>query len=298
MTSKKVPEIVKRNFIYRKVWNDVYTRDQNVIFLFIGDVGKGKSTAAMRVAEDLDEDFSLERVCFSTTELFDLIQLGDSKGKLRAGSAIVFDEAAGSEDAADSRNSLSKSNKILSFFSTISRAKRYIIIYVAPFFSQFDKRIRSIGITGIFLLTRIDRELKRGIANFYWSYSLPLRDKTLIPHPRLKDMKTKETFLIDQVSIPLPSAFLIKEYKKKKNYFIDGKIADWRKQLVSIKEKRFSRTNSFKQHFELVKSDVASFMDEHGKISKGELRLRLGMDDRGAATLKRLVDKKITQGTL
>ena len=238
MSSKKFPPHIKKNFIYRRVWTDIYRKDQNAIFLFIGDVGKGKSTGAMRFGQDLDPNFSLERICFSTVELFDLIQKGDSKGKLKPGSVILFDEAAGSEEGIDSRNSLTKSNKILSFFSTISRAKRFIIIYVAPLFSQFDKRIRTIGITGVVLFTGIDYKRKRGLANFYWSYGLPLSDRTMMPKPRLRNPDTGEFFVVDQITIPRPDMKLIKEYKTKKNNFIDEKIKQWRTELVDLKVRR------------------------------------------------------------
>ncbi len=288
--SKVMPAHIKKNFIYRRVWNDVYRKDQNAIFLFIGDIGTGKSTGALKFGEDLDERFSLERVCFTTTELFDLIQKGDSNGKLRPGSVIIFDEAAGSEDAADSRNSLTKSNKILSFFSTISRAKRYIIIYVAPMFSQFDKRIRLIGITGIVLFTGIDREENRGLANFHWSYGLPFSDRTMMPYPRIKNKETGEIFIVNQIGIPKPDEKLIKNYKIKKNAFIDRKIREWRNELVEFKNRKEDKQNEFKRYYNSARKNAHEFLDFNGKISKGKLRVHYKLNDRDAATLKKLLD--------
>lgn len=294
MPRKKMPQHIKENFVYRKVWSDVYYKDQNAIFLFIGDVGTGKSTGGLLFGENLDENFSLERVCFSTSELFDLIQKGDSHGKLKPGSVIIFDEAAGSEDAVDARNSLSKPNKILSFFSTISRAKRYIIIYIAPFFSQFDKRIRMIGVTGIVVFKGIDLKRKLSRANFHWSYGLPFSDRTLIPKPRLISEKG-EKYTVDRILLPKPSASLIKEYKIKKNKFIDGKIGDWRKQLVEIKEKkRDSHRGSFKRTFDSAKRNIEALIDEKGNVSKGKLRLMYSMDDRTAVAIKKLLEAEMS----
>ena len=40
--TKPVPEHIKRNFIYRKIWNDIYREEENAVLLWIGNVGKGK----------------------------------------------------------------------------------------------------------------------------------------------------------------------------------------------------------------------------------------------------------------
>jgi len=81
-------------------------------------------------------------------------------------------------------------------------------------------------------------------------------------------------------------------YKVKKNKFIDDKISDWRTQLVEIKTKKVKSRDSFKRIFNSVGKNVKDFMDDTGKVSKGKLRLKYGMDDRTASTLKQLLDAK------
>ena len=75
--------------------------------------------------------------------------------------------------------------------------------------------------------------------------------------------------------------------------FIDGKIKDWRLQLVEIKQqKKGTSRDSFKRIFLSVSKNVQEFMDETGKVSKGKLRLKYGMNDPTATALKKLLDVK------
>jgi len=63
--SQYMPEHFKPNFIYRHVWNNVWLKDLNATFCIIGIPGRGKSTLALRICEDLDPTFTTERVCYS-----------------------------------------------------------------------------------------------------------------------------------------------------------------------------------------------------------------------------------------
>lgn len=56
--------------------------------VFTGETGSGKSYAALRVAANMDKDFSEERVVFDTAEFMKLLN-----SRPPAGSVIMFDEA-------------------------------------------------------------------------------------------------------------------------------------------------------------------------------------------------------------
>lgn len=286
--TEKLPTHIKNNFIYRRTYTNVRTQEMNAVFLFVGDIGKGKSTGAIRFAEDLDPDFNIERICFTTEEFLNVLKNGDSKGKLKVGSVIIFDEAAGSEESADSRNALTHTNKIMSWLSTISRAKRWIIIYVCPFLSQLDKRIRLIGITGIVDFKDIDRRNKRSYANFYWSYGSSLSDKVLTPKPRLRDKETGEVFKISHITLPLPkNKELLKAYKKKKLAFIDGKVTDWYKVVASMKKKQAKRKIDLRKYLEKAnKMGMQEFRSVKGKISVALIMTKLGLSEKQAKHLK------------
>lgn len=278
--TEAMPELIRNNFIYRRVWNDIHNKDMNSVFLFLGDVGRGKSTGAIRFGQDLDPNFSLERICFTAEEFFTEVE------KLSPGSVIIFDEAVGSEEAMDARSALTHTNKILSFFSTISRAKRLIIIYVCPFLSQLDKRLRTIGLTGLVVFQGIDRKRKRGKAVFYWAYGNPLSDKVLKPHPRLKDMSTGELFEVNEITIPKPREELIAEYKQKKDNFINQKIREWKEQLIEKKERARNKKVSIRHYFKKALKDLNNYKDQEGRISVPLLRAKLDLNEKNARMLK------------
>ena len=63
-------------------------KNRNLIALFIGDTGSGKSLSSIRLAERVDPNFSVDRIVFTVKEFLDLVNSG-----LPAGSVIVFDDA-------------------------------------------------------------------------------------------------------------------------------------------------------------------------------------------------------------
>lgn len=283
--TEKMPGIVARNFIYSRVWSLIRRKDMNAIFVFVGDVGRGKSTGALKFAEDLDPGFSVERVVFGTEEFFKLLDVGDSKGKLQAGSVVVFDEAAGSEESMDSRDSMTHTNKVLSYFSTISRAKQLIIIYCVPFIGQLDKRTRALGITGILSFKGIDLKANRSYGDFYWSYISSMSGKTITPKPRLKNSETGEISIVSNVTIPLPGKELIKEYKAKKTKFIDGKISEWRQQLIDRKKGKESKNTNLKDCFKKADKMRDDLM-LNGGYSISLIRVKFGLSEKNAQHIK------------
>jgi len=63
-------------------------KNRNLIALFIGDTGSGKSLSSIRLAERVDPNFSADRIVFTVKDFLDLVNSG-----LPAGSVIVFDDA-------------------------------------------------------------------------------------------------------------------------------------------------------------------------------------------------------------
>ncbi len=63
-------------------------KNRNLIALFIGDTGSGKSLSSIRLAELVAPEFSNDRIVFTVK---DFLSLGNSDFK--PGSAIVFNNA-------------------------------------------------------------------------------------------------------------------------------------------------------------------------------------------------------------
>ncbi|MBX8640680.1 MAG: hypothetical protein KIS29_10135 [Thermoplasmata archaeon] len=63
-------------------------KNRNLIALFIGDTGSGKSLSSIRLAERVDPNFSVDRIVFTVKDFLALVNQG-----LPPGSVIVFDDA-------------------------------------------------------------------------------------------------------------------------------------------------------------------------------------------------------------
>lgn len=226
-----IPEHIKKHFYYKRVWGDVYRKNRNATFLFLGDVGRGKSWAGLRFCSDLDSGFSVERCVFSVKDFLALMDKGDSRGPLKKGSAILFDEIAGSEDAAMSRDFMSKTNKIMSFVSTVYRKRGYIVVYCAPHLHQIDKNVRSTGITGILHFKGVSVANNKSKAAFYWCFPAWRSGETIMPRPLMQD-KDGRVKRIGAVWIAKPGEELLNAYEEKKEQFLESQISKWHKSIL------------------------------------------------------------------
>jgi hypothetical protein len=286
--AEAMPGIIARNFIYRIVWNEIRRKDSNAIFLFIGDVGSGKSTGALRWGTDLDPGFNFNsidyRICFNMAQFFDLVEGKTPEGKPKRGAFILFDEAAGSDDAIDSRNALSKVNKRAAQFATISRAKGYIIVYCVPQITQVDKRVRSIGVKGIFHFKGIDRNRHRSFGTFYYNKSNAFGGNDLRPKPRL--LSDRRLIEYDGITIPLPKdRELVKKYKQVKDNFINNQIASWAKQTREEMKPKGNHS-FFKEKYEEAKGKVIELKKMDGTISVGLIQAKIGVGENTAKNIK------------
>ena len=223
--TKPIPDHIKKCFIYRKFHRDIWKRNKNVGIIVTGATGSGKSWFALKLASDLDPTFSVERVVYNTEDFLKLLVEGDSLGKLRPGKAIVFDETS-HDEAMDSRSSLSEQNKQMASLSTIYRAMRLVVIYVAPNLNQIDSRVRAVSITALFEMLSIDYEKKKSSARVSWVVQNPRTGDVYHKRPKMIS-NDRHITIINSVSFAPPARELVKAYETKKMQFIKDKLARW-----------------------------------------------------------------------
>lgn len=227
----KIPAHILNNFIYRNTWERVYEKDGNAGFMFLGDVGSGKSWAALRFCQDLDPEFSADNVVFSLEDYLKLL----NSGKLKKGSAILFDEIAGSEEGADSRSSLSKTNKTMSYIATTTRVKGYIVCYSSPMLSQIDKNIRKIGIVGFIVMNGFNKRKGFSRGKFYWKQMHAIADIETKPFPVLSS-GDGDLIKVKKIQIYKPDLKITRAYDKKKLAFVDSNLIRWEDKVKGVKE--------------------------------------------------------------
>ena len=228
-----MPEYFKDKFIYRYIWNNVHHKDMNATFVIVGTPGKGKSTLALKICEDIDPTFSIDRICYSVV---DMVALLARKGqdKLKPGSAIMFDEIV-NETGSYSRTALSKHNQVMNFVIANMRARRIILIICLPKFTQLDKDIREVGLTGVFQMMHIDRKNNLATTKFKWRTVNEMTGNSIDPFPRLYNKEQNRKYKVTRIKWGRPSKKLETAYKVKKKDYMFERVNTWLSMLTNEK---------------------------------------------------------------
>ena len=91
--NKKKDEPVEEDPSSKSIWllrwiRNRIKKNRNLIALFIGDTGSGKSLSSIRLAETVDPNFNVDRIVFTVKDFLALVNSG-----LPPGSVIIFDDA-------------------------------------------------------------------------------------------------------------------------------------------------------------------------------------------------------------
>ena len=287
--TEKMPEHIKNCFIYRKAFRDIKIRKKNVGFIVTGSTGSGKSWFALKLAHDLDPTFTAERVVYTTEDFLRLLVEGDSKGKLHKGMAIVFDETS-HDEAMDSRSSLSQGNKQMASLSTIYRAMRLVVIYVAPNLNQIDSRVRSVSITALFTMKGIDYKRKRSSAKIFWVVQNSRDGEVFHKRPKVVS-EERHIQAIGGVSFGMPPAWLINDYERKKMAFIKRKLELW---YANVKQSGEDKPAIKKKSVTDIAADILRnrklFEVKPGKVSIFKIAEQFGINTSKASQIASYVN--------
>lgn len=227
---------VKDNLIYRHCYKNIYERDLNAMFVIVGRPGRGKSTLALKMCQDMDPTFNTNRVCYSIAEVAALMsRTGDPKtGRLKPGEAVLLDEIV-NEAGSYSRTALSKHNQVMNFIVANLRARRIILIMCLPKFTQLDKDVREVGLTGTFQMLFIDRKRKKSKVKFKWREPNEMTGSVIDPFPRVVDRQRNKLLKVKAMWFGKPSFDLELAYKKKKEEYMIEKVDKWLDMLTDDK---------------------------------------------------------------
>jgi len=261
----------------------------------------GKSSLAQRVAYDMDESFNLQRIVYSTKELVRIIRYGEVVGKnedgtdkfkrLKIGSAIIFDETAGSAEGADSRSALSKTNKTMSYLKTIYRDYKLIVFYIAPSLSQIDKNVKLVATTGVFWTKKQDPAKKTICATFYWSKSNLLMGKHYNKKPMIISPMNNNMYGIRHLWFPYSPKHIFMGYAKIKRQFMDERLAGW---LVTDKElAEANKPKTFKDYW-VEANEIKDELCIDGKYDWGLVSAKLNVGGTIATKISSLLNKGAT----
>lgn len=184
-------------------------KNKNAMYFIGGPTGSGKTFCSLRIAEELDPEFDIDRVVFNGVELMDLI----NSGKLRKGSVVVFEEA-GIEMS--NKNWQSTINKMLNYLIQTFRHRNFILIFNSPYMDFVDASTRKLFHAELITMgidfnknqVRLKPQMLQYNARnkkFYYKYLRVITQNGVLP--------------IKVWRVDKPSSSLLKEYEKKKSAF-------------------------------------------------------------------------------
>lgn len=184
--------------------------NKNFICAVTGPTGSGKSWTTLSMAQQLDEDFNIDRIVFKAKDLMALI----NSNTLTKGSVIVWDEAG---IDLSNRNWQSTMNKVMNYLLQTFRHKNFILFFTVPYSDFVDATTRKL-FHAEFTTIGINKRLKTcSIKPKMLQYNASLKKwyaKYLIV--RIKDIGASK---IKRWRVKKPTEELIKHYESKKQEF-------------------------------------------------------------------------------
>jgi hypothetical protein len=135
----------------------IVKKDWDMMFLFDGNEGVGKSTCAQQMALLVDPTFNISRICFTPIELNRSIKAATRY------QAVVYDEAY---TGLSSRDTMSVINKTLVKMFAEIRQKNLFIFVVMPTFFDLDKYM-ALWRSRALIHCYTAKDFERGYFGFY-----------------------------------------------------------------------------------------------------------------------------------
>lgn len=208
-TADRIPDPVKHSPILRKViYRRVHEWDQNFMGVMVGETGKGKSYAALRLAEALYPNFSIDDVAFTLQEFFQLVEEDRPEG-----SVIILDEAG---VGASHRDWYDDAHQHLNYVLQTWRHQNRIAILTIPELDKLDPVARA-RLHGYFEMIRINHQEEWSRAQFKRIKTNPRTGENYYRYPRLRWNGTKRKY--KGLTFGLPSEDLRDAYEERKEAF-------------------------------------------------------------------------------
>jgi len=210
--------------------------------------GIGKSYTALRLAEIIDKDFSIEKVVFTEDDFVNAMDMIENSGK--PSQVIVIDEAG---YLVNYKNWYTMVNKAISDVVMTFRTLRSMAIFVTPTILILDRQLRiffSHLITAKkSIRTSYKTEVKAKIYKLNWINLDKYYKRKLVVFLRSENKLIE----IEKAKVNLPSKELIKEYEKRSRKFKRSIRMDVKKIAYSEKPIDWLLEHFLKHHRDKIK---------------------------------------------
>lgn len=199
--------------------------NENFMGVFTGKPGRGKTWAAVRLAEQLDDTFDVSRVCVTYKEFVDkLNELAEmhKQGYDIAGRVVVFDEF---QKSASARRFMSSINQAINDVLHTFRYLNLIVFFTTPHISFIDVNARAVMHFHVTMMEkRVNLGLTRGKIRF-----TEIKDNILTPNDKMYTYSPRVytnngVFRVSDVWFEKPS--------KKLRMLVDEKINSFKRAVI------------------------------------------------------------------
>jgi len=266
---------------------NVYNANFNAVF--VGQTGSGKSWAAIRFAEKIDENFNVKKIIFSIKDFLEMI----NKKQINKGDVLIFDEAG---VGVNSKMWYSTINKVCSTTFQTIRNRNFGTLFTSPFASYIDKSIRKL-FHCLFLSERILRSQNKSVFKVLNpTYNIYKDKEEFYPY---NFVINNQEFRVSKMKFGKPSRKIIRDYEKKKEAFQNELYSTSFQEIqegADPKEnKREIRLNKFKAEIKRVEPIMDQFLKKsRGKevISTDLLQINFGYSKSFAKSIKTYLEAK------
>ena len=219
----------KDNSIWLPKWiRNRIKKNRNLIALFVGDTGSGKSLSSIRLAEKIDPAFNVDRIVFTVKDFLALVNSGLPKG-----SVIIFDDAGLGINA---RLWQEVSARIFGMLTQGFRYKQIITFITVPDESFIEKQSRKL------VHIRFEATDVQGLMKPKLLSRNPFDpDRPLAKYPRIQRGMAEIT--VKLVKFKLPSDELREKYEAKKKEYMEKRFKEFQEELNLLDEGKILMKN-------------------------------------------------------
>ena len=269
----------------------IHKRNKNNLIVICGSTGSGKSWRSLRIAELIDDNFTISRVVFSVEELLRLL----NKDKIKKGDCVIFEEGG---VGASNRNWYSILNKAMVFLFQTMRHRNFTLIMNVPSMSYIDNALRPLFHVYIETLF-IDEKKDSCLCKVWRIQHNPYEGKS---YTKYFGAYTGDGGDFDATEVwicPPQTVGLIDDYEKKKTEFTTKLYAELEENIELTKEHDATEWNKPKDIKDIVKEIVVDYKNyvkvwqKKEIIDKNRISAEYNVGIHTAKRIKAAVESKI-----
>jgi len=185
------------SFLAQAIRDKLHNRNENYLAVICGKQGRGKSYSAMRLCEQIDPTFNVDRIAFSAKEFMQLVK----DGNLKTGNAVLWDEVGAGGLPAKTWWSIS--NRVINYVLQTFRTDNLCTIMTTPDFMFIDKDTRKL-LHAYMEAMKVNREEEYVLLKYLVIQNNPVYGKIYYKYPRM--IINGQLVAVRRLHIHLPKA--------------------------------------------------------------------------------------------